>query len=167
MSLELKAEQVWKVLEEELFGVLGMVTVHNEARTAGIVYVVRDHKLYIGTGRDTWKVRHIAANPHVSMTVPISKRIPFMPWIKIPAATITFQGTARVMDPGEDQASIMATVFRDLAADPAAMEDVCVIEVVPEGDFVTYGVGIPLMQMRHPEKARGRAHVATNGNGHH
>jgi hypothetical protein len=34
-----------------------------------------------------------------------------------------------------------------------------VLEVEPKGEFVTYGVGIPLMQMRFPDEARGRAPV--------
>jgi len=32
----------------------------------------------------------------------------------------------------------------------------CVIEVEPVGEFITYGVGVPMMTMRTPEKARGR-----------
>jgi hypothetical protein len=39
------------------------------------------------------------------------------------------------------------------------MKESCVIEVVPKGDFITYGVGISLMEMRNPELARGRAPV--------
>ena len=35
----------------------------------------------------------------------------------------------------------------------------CLIEITPDKEFVIYGVGIPLMQMRHPEQARGRAPV--------
>jgi hypothetical protein len=103
------------------------------------------------------------ANPHVSVTVPLAKRIPFMPWIKIPAATITFCATARVLKAGELSSSIIQALFRDLAADPELLADACVIELTPEREFVTYGVGIPLMQMRDPEKASGRAPVATNG----
>jgi hypothetical protein len=38
-------------------------------------------------------------------------------------------------------------------------ENLCVIEVTPEKDFLTYGVGVPLMKMRDPEEARGRAPV--------
>ena len=47
-----------------------------------------------------------------------------------------------------------------MVKDEAAMAASCVIEVIPQKDFITYGVGIPLMQMRFPEKARGRAAVA-------
>jgi hypothetical protein len=166
MALELTTEQVWQAINRELFGVLGMVTAHNEPRTVGIVYAVRDHKLYVGSDRETWKCRHIEANPHVSMTVTIAKQIPFMPWIRIPAATITFQGTARVLAPADAPAGILDELFRGLALDETMTADLCVIEIVPQGDFLTYGVGISMIQMRNPQKAIGRAHVNGNGNGH-
>ncbi|MEW5987901.1 MAG: pyridoxamine 5'-phosphate oxidase family protein [Chloroflexota bacterium] len=159
MILQLTSDEVWQAVEKELFAVLGMVTAHHEARTVGVVYVVRGRKLYIGTDRDTWKARHVEANPHVSVTIPIAKRIPVMPWIKIPAATITFSGTARVLCVEDAPPGILEVVFRGLVTDPEKMAGLCVIEVTPEKEFVTYGVGIPLMQMRYPDKARGRAPV--------
>ena len=159
MPIELSADQVWQVIDKELFAVVGMVTSHGEARTAGVVYVVRDHKLYIVTGRETWKARHIACNPHVSVTIPIAKRVPIMPWMKIPAATITFAGTARVFPTQEAPPELLHALLH--GADPNAdtVADSCMIEVTPEKEFVTYGIGTPLMQMRFPEKARGRAPV--------
>ena len=154
-------DQVWREIEQNLFAVLGMVTPSGEARTVGIVYVVNDHKLYIGTQRQTWKVKHIAANPFVSLTVPIAKQIPLMPWIKIPAATITFAGVARIRDNQAVKADVLNALYRDVVKDENAMAASCVLEVTPQGEFITYGVGIPLMQMRFPEKARGRAAVAS------
>lgn len=159
MTLQLTREEVWSAIEKELFAVLGMVTAVNEARTVGVVYVVRNRKLYVGTNRETWKARHIAANPHVSVTIPIAKRIPVMPWIKIPAATITFSGMARILAATDTPPEILQAVFRGLADDPQLMADSCLIEVTPEKEFITYGIGIPLMQMRFPEKSRGRAPV--------
>ena len=160
MSLQLKSQQVWQAIEKEIFAVIGMVTAKNEARTVGVVYIVQDQKLYIGTGINSWKARHIAANSAVSITVPIAKRIPIMPWIKIPAATITFSGKARVLPANEAAEPILRAAFRDLADDAAQMSESCLIEVTPEKEFITYGVGVSLMQMRHPEQARGRAPVA-------
>ncbi len=78
----LVSEQVWSELENNMFAVVGMVTAKNESRTAGIVYAVRNRKLYFGTLKESWKARHIAANGHVSVTVPIAKRIPFVPWVR-------------------------------------------------------------------------------------
>lgn len=160
MTLQLSSDLVWQELKKELFAVLGMVTAKGKARTVGVVYAVHDHKLYIATRRDTWKARHIEQNPHVSITVTLPKRIPFLPWIKIPAATITFSGKATALDPEQVGQEILHALLRDLATDAEMLATMCVIEVQPLGDFITYGVGIPLMTMRHPEKARGRAPVA-------
>jgi uncharacterized pyridoxamine 5'-phosphate oxidase family protein len=159
MTQQLTSEQVWQEIEKNLFAVLGMVTAQGEARTVGIVYIVHEHKLYIGTQKAAWKAKHIAHNPHVSLTVAIAKQIPFLPWIKIPAATITFVGIAKVLEHGEVKADVLKALYRDVVKDEKAMAESCVIEVVPQGEFITYGVGIPLLQMRFPEKARGRAAV--------
>jgi uncharacterized pyridoxamine 5'-phosphate oxidase family protein len=160
MSNTLTTDLVWKTMEKELFGILGMVTAKNEARTVGIVYVVRGRKLYVGTGRDTWKTRHIQQNPNVSLTIPIHKSIPFLPWIKIPSATITFSGKAQVKDLDDVPADILDVVYRGMEIDDSFKAESVVIEIEPIKDFVTYGVGVSLMDMRDPKKARGRVAVA-------
>jgi hypothetical protein len=160
MSQQLTSEQVWKELKKELFAILGMVTANGESRTTGVVYIVHDKKLFISTGKDTWKARHIQNNSHVSITVPIAKRIPFLPWIKIPAATITFSGVGSVLDPENVGKDVLHSLLRGMEEDAEALGSLCVIGIEPLGDFVTYGVGIPLMTMRQPEKARGRVPVA-------
>ncbi|MBK8990002.1 MAG: hypothetical protein IPM39_28735 [Chloroflexi bacterium] len=160
MALQLSSTQVWQAIEKELFAVVGMVTARQEARTAGVVYVTQAGKLYVGTGKDTWKARHIGANPHVSITIPIAKRIPFMPWVKIPAATITFSGVARVLPAADAPPDLLHAIFRGMADDAAQVAESCLIEVTPQGEFLTYGVGVSLMQMRDPAQARGRAAVA-------
>jgi len=124
-----------------------MVTASQEARTVGVVYAVRDRKLYISTRATAWKARHIAANSHVSLTIPIAKRIPVMPWIKIPAATITTP-------------ELLSAILGPLAEDEKTVAETSVIEVTPVGEFITYGVGVSLRDMRQPELARGRAPVA-------
>ena len=160
MILQLTNEQVWNEIKKELFAVIGMVTARNEARTVGVVYVVRNRRLYIASDKDAWKVRHIEQNPHVSLTIPVHKRIPFLPWIKIPAATITFSGTAQILEPGETPPEIVRAIFRDMANTQELMAESCLIEVTPVKDFITYGIGIPLLKMRDPLQARGRAPVA-------
>jgi hypothetical protein len=159
MAYQLTSEVVWKELAGELFAVLGMVNAQGEARSAGIVYIVHGSKLYIATEKDSWKARHTRANPNVSLTVPIPKRVPFMPWIKIPAATITFSGTARVYNPGNVSQDILHALLRGLEEDQEKLAETCVIEVEPKGDFVTYGVGVSLMEMRDSTLARGRAPI--------
>lgn len=161
MTDSLTTEQVWEAIEKEIFAVIGMVTQQNEARTVGIVYIVENQKLYITTGKTAWKTRHIAQNPHVSVTIPIAKRLWFMPWMKIPAATITFSGRARLLEIDEITEGLIQKLYRGMEVDQSVRENTCIIEVTAEKEFITYGVGIPLMDMRDPQKARGR--VSVNG----
>ncbi len=157
---DITTAQVWEVIDKHNFAVLGMVNPKNEARTVGIVYQVHDRKLYIASTKETWKVRHVEKNPHVSVTIPIHKSIPLMPWIKIPAATITFQGLAKALKPADVSEEIIKSLFRGLEVTPETTSPYTILEVAPVGTFLTYGVGVSLMTMRDPEKARGRVAVA-------
>lgn len=159
MPANVTTEQVWGEVEERSFAVLGYVTPRGEARTAGVVYTVRDRHLFIITGRDAWKARHIASNPHVSLTVTIPKRIPFLPWLQIPAATISLQGEASLHAFEDVPADIPRKLLRGLEISAEQRRSICIISIRPAGEFVTYGVGVPLPVMRKPEAARGRAPV--------
>lgn len=159
MTSQIPSETVWQAIEKNMFAVLGMVTSKGEARTAGIVYIVHNRQLYISTQKQAWKTRHIAQNPSVSLTVAIPKSIPFMPWVQIPAATITFCGQATVQDAEKLPADILHKLFRGTEKDTTMLKTASVITVRPTGEFVTYGIGVSLMDMRFPEKARGRAQI--------
>ena len=106
------------------------------------------------------KARHIEQNPHVSVTVAIPKQIPLMPWIKIPAATITFSGMATVHPLADMDTDLQQAIFRGMQTDPGMAASSCMIEVEPVGDFITYG-GVSLMGMRDTVNARGRAPVVS------
>ena len=155
MNLQLTSQQIWDEVEKNAFAVLGMVTAKGEPRTVGIVYVVDDHKLYIGAERTQWKTKHIERNPHVSATIPIPKRVPLMPWIKVPAATITFSGTAQLLDKQDLRAGLLDKLYRH----DEGRGEWCAIEMTPQNDFITYGVGVSLLTMRSPAKSRSRAPV--------
>lgn len=159
MSPALTSSQVWQALEKQIFAVLGMATANHETRTAGVVYIIDNRKLYISSRQSAWKVRHIAQNPHVSVTVPIHKQIPFLPWIKIPAATITFSGMAQIRSLTDLSPEILAKIFHGAEKEPTAQESFAVIEVTPEKEFITYGIGVSLSDMRDTEKSRGRVPV--------
>ncbi len=152
---------VWQEIEKNLFAVLGTVTKRGEPRTVGVVYVVRNRKFYMTAERDSWKVRHIENNHNVSLTVAIPKRVPFLPWIQIPAATITLQGEATLHNPADVPPEILHALLRGLEIASSVMPRLCIIEVAPKGEFLTYGVGVSLLTMRKPEQACGRAPVHT------
>ena len=160
MPIELNSDVVWRELERNFFAVLGFTNAKGEPRTAGIVYTVDDHHLWIGTGKSSWKARHLAERPAVSVTAAIPKRIPFLPFVPIPAATITFQGTCSVLEPEETPAPILKALLRGMAEDAELVADMALLRIEPRGRFVTYGIGVSLWAMRKPELARGVAPVA-------
>ena len=154
-------EEVWDAIDDALFGVLAFVNRTGRPRTAGVCYTVDDRSLYVSTAADSWKVRHIAANPHVSMTVTIPKRVPFLPFIEIPAATVTFRGEAEVLSVEDVDPAVFAQLPLGGERDPAVLDNAAVIRIVPKGEFVTYGIGMPITQMRKHEEAHGRAPCGT------
>ncbi len=159
MPTIITTEQVWNEIEKNFFAVLGMVTAKGEARTAGVVYVVRDRQIYIGTSKNAWKVRYVQHNPHVSVTVTIPKRVPFLPFLPIPPAAVTFQGQATVQQGDEIDREILDSLFKGMEIDEQFVADSCLIRIEPSGDFITYGVGVSMKAMRNPEKAHGRVSV--------
>ncbi|MDJ0792544.1 MAG: pyridoxamine 5'-phosphate oxidase family protein [Acidimicrobiia bacterium] len=162
MSGSITTEQVWEAIDDAYFGVLAFVNRNGHPRTAGVCYVVDARSLYISTDRDMWKVRHIAANPNVSMTVTMPKRVPFLPFIKVPAATVTFKGEAQILAVGDIPPHVFEQLPKGDETDPAALDQLAIIRIVPRGDFVTYGINMSIMQMRKHEEAHGRAPCGTD-----
>ena len=160
MPAPITAELIWNEIERRSFAVLSYVTPSGEARSSGIVYVVNGRKLYIRVAADSWKAKHIRRNPNVALNVTIPKRVPLMPWIRIPQATIALQGTARLLGPDEMGREVLDALDRATAHEPEGGVDICFLEVSPHGHFATYGVGVPLLAMRDPARARGRVPVA-------
>lgn len=156
-------EEVWKAIDGNIFGVLAFVNANGEPRSAGICYVVDGRTLLVPTARDSWKTRHITANPHVSMTVTIPKRVPFVPFLKVPAATVTFQGLAEVLELGDANPETTKRMLQglDYDEDDEKLHESVMLRIVPQGDFLTYGIAMPLLQMRTPERARGRTPCGT------
>ena len=118
MPHDLTTERVWAEIEKRIFGVLGTVSRKGRPLTSGIVYKVKDRRLLISTGRSTQKARNIEAHPRVSVTVTVERRIPFLPWIKIPPATITFSGEARFLPPSEVDRKIQDRLIGTLFPEP-------------------------------------------------
>ena len=159
MAAPVSTDSVWRALGEQTFTVLSWVTPKGEARSAGVIYLAKGRKLIIGAESTSWKVRHIRANPHVSATVLCKRRILFLPWVKLPDATITFSGHARVIEPGEIDQDTLHELEQGMEPDPERSANSCFIEITPVGDFLTYGIDVPATAMADPHKAMGRVSV--------
>lgn len=78
-----------------------------------------------------------------------------MPWIRVPATTITFSGIAKILEQEEIGTRLLKRLYRH----EEGADEWCAIEVTAQKDFITYGVGISLLQMRFPERSRARTPV--------
>jgi pyridoxamine 5'-phosphate oxidase-like protein len=162
-AARLTTEQVWRQLVKASFAVLGHVTPAGEPRSSGVVYKTVGQRLYIAIAPDSWKARHIAVSRRVAVTVPVRRGGLLSLVLPIPPATISFHGTAIVHPADSPQVRSLLNELASLLPEERRAS-AAVIEVIPEGSFVTYGVGVSLAQMRDPAAARARVSVTQEGN---
>ncbi|HZK74734.1 MAG TPA: pyridoxamine 5'-phosphate oxidase family protein [Clostridia bacterium] len=152
-------EQVWQQLDSASFAVISYVSPAGEPRSSGVVYKTAAKGLYIAVAPDSWKARHIASGAHVSVTVPVHRGGILALALPIPPATISFQATAHVHPAGSLEIGALSMELESLI--PTERRDAAVIiELIPKGHFLTFGVGVSLMEMRKPELARAVVPVA-------
>lgn len=159
VSPQPSSDQIWKAIRRRSFAVVSYVTPAGEPRSSGVVYKALGRRLYVAAASKSWKARHIALTGRVSVTVPVRRGGAFSLVLPIPPATISFPATATVHEAGSPQA---ASLRKELGAllPPERRTSAAMIELTPEGAFVTYGLGISLLKMRHPESASARAAVS-------
>jgi hypothetical protein len=162
MAARLTSEQVWHQIAKASFAVLSHVTPAGEPRSSGVVYKTVGRRLYIATAPDSWKARHIAASGRVAVTVPVRRGGLLSLVLPIPPATVSFHATA-VLHPADSPR--VRPLLKELASllPQERQASAAVIEVIPEGRFVTYGVGVSLMQLRDPAAAAARVAVTQEG----
>jgi hypothetical protein len=161
-AARLTSEQIWQQLAKASFAVLGYVTPAGEPRSSGVVYTTADRRLYVAVAPDSWKAKHVAASGRVAVTVPVRRGGILSLVAPIPPATISFHATAVVYPAGSAEArSCLRELGSLVPAERRALA--CLIEVVPEGTFVTYGLGVPLSKLRSPVAARARVPVTPQG----
>lgn len=151
----LAPERVWSELSRATFAVLSYVTPAGEPRSSGVLYGVGAQHLYVMVAPDSWKARSLRTGDEVSVTVLIRRGGLLSLVAPIPPATITFQATVIVHPPGTLD---LASVSERLASLLPARNGV-VLEVVPHGTFLTYGIGVSLKSMTDPARSRSRVPV--------
>jgi hypothetical protein len=158
MAARLTSEQVWHALGKASFAVLGYVTPAGEPRSSGVVYKSIGRRLYVAVASDSWKARHIAASRRVAVTVPVRRGGLLSLVAPIPPATVSFHATAIVHPAGSPQVQPLLKELGSLIP-VERRTSACIIEIVPEGAFLTYGLDVSLSKMRDPAAARARVPV--------
>jgi hypothetical protein len=159
LEKRLTSEQVWQTISKRSFAVLSYVTPAGDPRSSGVMYKTVGHRLYVAVATDGWKAKHVARSSRVALTVPVRRGGIASLLAPIPPATISFHGRAAVRPAGAPE---VASILDELGSmlPQERRRTASIIEIDPEGDFVTYGVGVSLMQMRDTEAARGRVGVS-------
>ena len=120
------------------------------------MYGTVDRRLYVAVAGDGWKARQIVTGQMVAVTVPVRRGGVLSLLAPIPPATITFEARATVHPAGSlDIGSVSKELTR--LVPEARKTSSCIIELEPEGRFLTYGIGVSLMDMRDPTLAIGLA----------
>jgi len=151
----LTSEQVWHALAKASFAVFGYVTTASEPRSSGVLDKTVGRRLYVAVAPDSWKAKHVAASGRVAVTVPVRRGGILSLVAPIPPATVSFHGTAIVHPAGSPEVrSLLTRLGSFIPAERRTSGSI--IEILPEGEFVTYGLGVPLSKLRDPAAARGR-----------
>jgi hypothetical protein len=154
----LTSKQVWRALARASFAVLSYVTPSGEPRSSGVVYKLADRRLYMAVEPHSWKAKHVRASGRVAVTVPVRRGGILSLVAPIPPATITFHGAAIVHSADSPRGPSLLKELGSLIP-PERRASGSVIEIVPEGDFLTYALGVPLRKMLDPVAAQARVPV--------
>ena len=157
-SPRLSTDQVWAALAKATFAVVGYTTPTGEPRSSGVLYKVVGRRLYVAVAPDSWKARHIALSGRVSVVVPVRRGGPLALVFPIPPATVSFHGSARVSPADASAGSPLDELGSLLPAERRSSS--ALVDIGPEGEFVTYGLGVSLRDMRVPGLARARVPVS-------
>jgi len=164
LAAHLTSEQVWRALTRASFAVVSYVTPAGEPRSSGVVYATGGGRLYVAVAADSWKARHIAASGRVAVTVPVRRGGLLSLLFPIPPATVSFHGTAVVHSAGPVADHAVPEQLASLLP-PERQAASRILEIVPEGRFMVYGLGVSLTRMRSPAAARARVPVGPPGHG--
>ncbi|HET7869341.1 MAG TPA: hypothetical protein VFM85_03365 [Actinomycetota bacterium] len=155
----LTSEQVWSSLAKASFAIVGYVTPTGEPRSSGVVYKTLGGRLYAAVATRSWKARHIAPSSPVSVTVPVHRGGILALLMPIPPATVSFHGSAIVHQSVSPQVrSVLDKLVATLPAEQRASR--CLVEIIPEGEFLTYGLRVPLRKTADPVAALARVPVS-------
>lgn len=155
----LTTERVWHEMEKASFAVISYVTPAGQPRSSGVGFAAVGRRLYVVTDPGSWKARQISDGDEVAVTVPVRRGSVLSLIAPIPPATVSFHAKATVHPAGSVS---IESVSKKLASQlPKERRGAgCLLELVPDGDFLTYGLGVSLRDMAKPEAALAHVRVS-------
>ncbi|MHA2377610.1 MAG: pyridoxamine 5'-phosphate oxidase family protein [Candidatus Thorarchaeota archaeon] len=118
-----------------------------------VVYASDGYKIYILTGKDTYKVRNIIENPKVSVTIPFYKNFIHRMITVAPPAAISFRARAETLKFETSEAAAMYRKVLKFDLPENIIDDSLWIRLTPGNSATCHGVGVGLLDLRDPAKA--------------
>jgi hypothetical protein len=145
---------VQRAIARRMFCTLGTASARHRPHAASVIYAEVEGALWLSTMRSSRKARNIAANHHVSISIPV-RRLPVGP-----PSSIQFASTAELRELDDPEALDLAAAGRLKAITghgELQLDGGCLVRVAPPDTYHTYGLGLPLHRLiRDPLNAAGR-----------
>lgn len=145
--------EVRRILRKKNWLVLGTVDIKNIPHSSVVVYQSDGYVIYCLTGKNTLKARNIRGNSKVSVTLPFRKNF-FHKIIPAPPAELHFTAEAEIKSFDDEEARKIFSKYLEYLENVENQEESIWLKITPSKRIATYGVGIKLLKMRKPEKAR-------------
>jgi hypothetical protein len=149
---ELK-DEVKKILKSKMWMVISTVDEKNHPHSSVVVYQSDGDILICQTGIDTIKAKSIRKNSNISVTIPFRKNF-LHRLIPAPPAELHFAATAEILPYDNEEAKKIFARFLKHSDSVEKPQESIWIRIKPSNLISTYGVGIKLLDMRKPDKAR-------------
>ena len=146
-------QEVRKIFKKNMWLVLSTVDDNNQPHSSVVVYQSDGNVMYITTGIKTLKVKDIQRNNKVSITIPFRKNF-LHKIIPAPPAELHFIGNAELLPKDDENARKTFKKFLKHELEDEINEGSIWIKITPSNIISTYGVGVGLLTMKKPEKAR-------------
>jgi pyridoxamine 5'-phosphate oxidase-like protein len=151
-------EQVWAEIGKASFAIVGFVTPSGTPRSSGVVYGTSGGHLFVAVAPASWKARDIRDGEQVAVTVPVRRGGLLSLLVPIPPATVSFHARAIVHPAGSLDLGSVSKKLESLV--PKGRRAAVILELVPEGSFLTYGIGVSLRELADPVVAQAHVPVA-------
>ena len=146
-------QEIKKIMKNNIWLVLATSDDDNQPQSSVVMYKSDGNHLYFTTSSSSLKVRNIKKNNKVAVTIPFRKNL-LHKLIPAPPAEIHFRATAHIISVDEEETKRNLAEFIEHAKENDLLEDTVCVKLIPSKRITTYGVGIKLLDMRFPNKAR-------------
>ena len=146
-------KEVRKIMKKNMWLVLSTANEKGNPQSSVIVYSSDGNALYFTTGINTLKAKNMQKNPNVSVTIPFRMNL-LHKLIPAPPGELHFKAKAEFLEREDEEVQTMLARIIKYEEKVEIPQETVYVKLVPTSKIATYGVGIKLINLRFPEKAR-------------